>query len=92
MKTIYYASIKGKLPRKRKVDRFEVKMEGETPIEAIEKLKALIKEQGIREAHGASFQAWNCSESEFIDADGNKQTMIFRSVFPIGASIAISIE
>ena len=92
MKTIYYASVHGKLPRKRKVKRFEVRMEGNTPIEAIEKLKALVKELKLREVQAASFQAWECSESEFVDADGNKQTMVFRNIFPSGSAIAIPLE
>lgn len=92
MKTIYYAVVYGKLPRKKKEDRFEVRMEGETPFEAINKLKELIVTHKIRNPHGAYFQGWNCRESNFTDDKGIIQTMVFRDIFPCGSRIAVDLE
>lgn len=89
--TIYYASVIAKLPRKRKEDRFEIRMEGETPLEAKEKLLRLIADNKLRGARAASFSGWQCSESEFIDSSGVTQTMVMRSIFPNGAALAIDL-
>ena len=44
-KPMYYASIMGKLPRKRKIERFEVNMQQDsTPYSAIKALQKLVKE------------------------------------------------
>ena len=90
-KIIYYASLSAKAPRARKFTRFEMRMDGDTPLEAIQKLRRLIEVEKLREPRNASFAGWNCSESEFIDSNGVKQTLVMRSIFPSGAAMAIDL-
>ncbi len=88
-KTVYYASLVGKLPRKRKEQRFETTMLGDTPIEAITKLNELIKAHNIKNPRNMQFQAYEVSETSFIDSQGNAQVVVFRSMFPCGSAIAV---
>lgn len=91
-KNIYYASITGKLPRKRKVEKFEVRLEGDTIEEATSKLKELIVTHSIRNPEKAGMNVWNCSETEFVDSNGVTQTLVMRSIFPCGTFRAIDLE
>ena len=91
MKNVYYASVYAKLPRKRKEQRFEVRLNGETPLEAREAIQGLIKMHNLKSPRAASFQLWSISESEYTDSNGQKQTLVMRSVFPSGSSIAINL-
>lgn len=83
----------GKLPRKRKIERFEVNMQDDgSPYSAIKALQKLVKEHKIRDAHGACIQLWHGHETEFTDSNGQKQVMVFRNLFPSGAAIALDIN
>lgn len=88
-KIVYYASLIGKLPRKRKEQRFEALMVGDAPLEAITKLNELIKAHNIKNPRNMQFQAYEVSETSFIDSQGKTQVIMFRSIFPCGSAISI---
>lgn len=88
---IYYASVIAKLPRKRKEQRFEVRCDG-TPIDAVAKLRELIKTQGLRDVRAAQVQLWHGHETDFVDSNGLNQTMVFRNIFPSGSAVALEIR
>ena len=80
-----------KAPRKRKMQRFEVRLMGETPLEAKQALNNLIKNHKLRDVQGAKMQLWGISEIEFIDHDGSVQTLVMRNVCASGSAIAIDL-
>lgn len=88
----YYASVLGKLPRKRKEQRFEVQLMGDTQIEAKAELSKLITTNQLRDVRCAVIQLWEVSETDFVDVNGIKQTIVFRNIFPSGSAIAIDLE
>lgn len=89
IKVVYYASLFGKLPRKRKEQRFETAMLGDTPLEAITKLNELIKAHNIKTPRNRQFQAYQVSETDWIDSQGKAQVIVLRSLFPAGNAIAV---
>lgn len=93
-KPFYYASVIAKLPRKRKEERFEVRLDASSngsPMEAAKALKELIATHGLRGARCAQVQLWHGSETEFVDASGQTQVMVFRNIFPSGSAIAVDL-
>lgn len=88
----FYVSVTAKLPRKHKAQRFEKQLSGESQTEAVEKAKELIKELDLRKVSHVNMQLWNVSESDFVDTNGEKQTLVMRSIFPSGSAIAIDLE
>jgi len=87
----YYVQIIGKLPRKRKAQRFETRVESMDLMQA--KIAALdligkYKIKGVEKAHIAP---WSISENDFVDSNGQKQTMVMRSIFPCGESMAVEL-
>lgn len=87
----WYASMIGKLPRKRKEQRFEVRVESGDAFTAKEALIKLIKEHDIKGARAASVQLWHGHEIEFTDTNGQKQVMVMRNIFPSGSAIAFDL-
>lgn len=88
----FYVAVTAKLPRKHKPQRFEKQLEGESQLEAIEKAKELIKTLDLRKVSHVNMQLWNVSESDFVDSNGEKQTLVMRAILPSGAPIAIDLD
>lgn len=82
-RNVYYASVIAKEPRKRKERRFEIKMEGSSHLEAVEKLNNMISRFKLRDVRGATMQAWN--------VDDSSPEITFRALFPSGAAMAVEL-
>lgn len=91
MPRAYYVQFFGKLPRKRKEQRFEIRLIGESPLAARELIVAYCKQHGIKQPRAACLNQWEVSESSYKDANGNAQVLVMRSMFPCGASIAVPL-
>jgi len=92
-KQIYYASILGTLPRKRKEQRFEIMVEsGHCSIAATEALIKLIAMHNIKNVRGAQVQLWHGSETDFVDSTGEKQTIVMRNLFPSGSAVGLQLN
>ena len=79
-KTVFYIVVTGIAPRKRKAQRFEERQENEFPIAQAHNLAARLN---LRHASAYAIP-YNVTESEFTDSHGEKQTMVMRSIFPVG--------
>lgn len=77
-KIVYYVSVLGLLPKKRKETRLEARMEGNSTEEAKRLLTRLIDENSLRKAHSAKYQGYEVSELNMPDGD----TLTMRSLFP----------
>lgn len=95
-KTAAYLTVVGKAPRKRKSDHFERRLpESATSLmlmtQAKEMAMEIVRDNKLRDAK-ASFAYWGISESSFIDADGNEETIVFRNIFPSSQSQAVDLN
>lgn len=88
-KVIWYLAIRAKAPRKRSWDRFEFRLENGDQAIALDLAHSKIKELRLREIRGASIAPYKCSESDFTDSNGQKQTMVMRSIFPCAEGIQL---
>ena len=79
MDKFLYAVIYGKLPRKRKTERFEFRVSSHAEGEI--KVKEMIEEKKIK-VEKAWTQYWGGSEINFVDSDGKQQTIVMRNLLP----------
>jgi hypothetical protein len=84
----YYLQVYGKRPRKRKHDRFEVRLDAPDMDKAKDEVKRVVETHKLREVK-ASYAPWGVSESKFTDSNGVEQTLVMRNIFPSGNSIEV---
>jgi hypothetical protein len=75
----YYVCFTGKLPRKRKSQRFEVKATQDSTKEAAQNF---ILENKIKEASDFVLLGYREDSTKFTDVDGIEQEIVFRNLFP----------
>ena len=87
----YYVIITGKLPRKRKIQRFETRVESMNLLDARLAAINLIEKHKIKVTGNAYVQPWNISETNFMDHNGKEQTIVMRAIFPSGPGQEINL-
>jgi len=91
-----YIQVYGKLPRKRKAQRFERMVRkdvhsGQSLLDYKEQCTGmahdLMSELKLRDVTNINAALWNCHEMPFTNQDGTQDAIVMRAVFPCSESI-----